>query len=61
MPALLAAALLMGITSVLGGMEVVKTHDTLYAINRLVSLAATGIFCNPANGSLLFCCKEIWW
>ena len=34
----------MGITSVLGGMEVVKTHDTLYAINRLVSLAATGIF-----------------
>lgn len=44
MPALLAAALLMGITSVLGGMEVVKTHDTLYAINRLVSLAATGIF-----------------
>ena len=44
MPALLAAALLMGITSVLGGMEVVKTHDTLYAINRLVSLASTGIF-----------------
>ena len=44
MPALLAAALLMGITSVLGGMEVVKTHDTLYAINRLVSLAANGIF-----------------
>ena len=29
MPALLAAALLMGITSVLGGLEVVKTHDTL--------------------------------
>ena len=44
MPALLAAALLMGITSVLGGMEVVKTHDTLYAINKLVSLAANGIF-----------------
>ena len=44
MPALLAAALLMGITSVLGGLEVVKTHDTLYAINRLVSLASTGIF-----------------
>ena len=34
----------MGITSVLGGLEVVKTHDTLYAINRLVSLASTGIF-----------------
>ena len=44
MPALLATALLMGITSVLGGLEVVKTHDTLYAINRLVSLASTGIF-----------------
>lgn len=44
MPALLAAALLMGITSVLGGLEVVKTHDTLYAINRLVSLASNGIF-----------------
>lgn len=44
MPALLAAALLMGITSVLGGLEVVKTHDTLYAINKLVSLASNGIF-----------------
>ena len=43
-PALLATALLMGITSVLGGMEIVKTNDTLYAINRLVSLAANGIF-----------------
>ena len=41
---IIAAALLMGITSVLGGLEVVKTHDTLYAINRLVSLASTGIF-----------------
>lgn len=44
MPALLAAALLMGITSVLGGLEVVQKHDTLYAINRLVSLASNGIF-----------------
>lgn len=50
MPALLAAALLMGITSVLGGLEVVKTHDTLYAINRLVSLASYGIFA-PSQGS----------
>lgn len=44
MPALLAAALLMGITSVFGGLEVVQKHDTLYAINRLVSLASNGIF-----------------
>lgn len=44
MPALLAAALLMGITSVLGGLEIVQTHDTLYALNRLVSLASNGIF-----------------
>lgn len=44
MPALLAAALLMGITSVLGGLEVVKKYDTLYSINRLVSLASNGIF-----------------
>lgn len=44
MPAILAAALLMGITGVLGNLEVVKTHDTLYAVNRLASLASNGIF-----------------
>lgn len=44
MPAILAAALLMGITGVLGNLEVVKNHDTLYAINKLASLASTGIF-----------------
>lgn len=44
MPAILAAALLMGITGVLGNLDVVKNHDTLYAINKLASLASTGIF-----------------
>ena len=44
MPAILAAALLMGITGVLGNLEVVKSHDSLYAINKLASLASTGIF-----------------
>lgn len=44
MPAILAAALLMGITGVLGNLEVVKSHDSLYAVNKLASLASTGIF-----------------
>ncbi|MFR2835455.1 MAG: PTS transporter subunit EIIC [[Clostridium] nexile] len=44
MPALFAAALLMGLTGVLGGLEVVQKYDTLYAINKLVSLASNGIF-----------------
>ena len=60
MPALLAAALLMGITSVLGGLEVVKTHDTLYAINRLVSLASTGIFAILPMAVCYSAVKKIW-
>lgn len=44
MPAILAAALLMGITGVLGNLDVVKNSDNLYAINKLASLASTGIF-----------------
>lgn len=44
MPALLAAALLMGLTGVLGGFDIVQENATLYAINKLVSLASTGIF-----------------
>ena len=34
----------MGLTGVLGGLEVVQKYDTLYAINKLVSLASNGIF-----------------
>ncbi len=44
MPAILAAALLMGITGVLGNLEVVKNNDSLYAINKLANLASNGIF-----------------
>ena len=43
-PAILAAALLMGITGVLSNYPIVKENETLYAINRLASLASTGIF-----------------
>lgn len=43
-PAILAAALLMGITGVLSNYPIVKGNETLYAINRLASLASTGIF-----------------
>ena len=55
MPALLAAALLMGITSVLGGLEVVKTHDTLDRKSVVYRY-----LCNPSNGSMLFSRKKIW-
>lgn len=44
MPAILAAALLMGITGVLNGLDVVQNTPSLYALNRLASLASTGIF-----------------
>lgn len=44
MPGILAAALLMGITGVLGNWDVVKNNETLYAINKLASLASNGIF-----------------
>ena len=40
-PAILAAALLMGITGVLSNYPIVKENETLYAINRLASLAST--------------------
>ena len=43
-PAILAAALLMGVTGILGNFDIVKENQTLYAINRLASLASTGIF-----------------
>lgn len=43
-PAILAAALLMGLTGVLGNLEIVKNNEGLYAVNKLVSLASNGIF-----------------
>lgn len=43
-PGILAAALLMGITGVLGKWDVVTNNETLFAINKLASIAANGIF-----------------
>lgn len=44
MPGILAAALLSGLTGVLSQWSVVESNDTPFAINKLVSLAANGIF-----------------
>ena len=44
MPAILAAALLMGLTGVLGKWDLVINNETLYGINRLANLASVGIF-----------------
>ncbi len=43
-PAILAAAILMGLTNVLAKWDIVTTNSFLYAINRLASLASTAIF-----------------
>jgi len=43
-PAILAAAILLGVTGFLANFEAVKTNQTLYAINRLSNLASIGIF-----------------
>lgn len=43
-PAILAAAILLGVTGFLANFEAVKTNQTLYAINRLSNLASVGIF-----------------
>ena len=44
MPGILAAALLSGLTGVLSQWDVVESNATLFAINKLVSLASNGIF-----------------
>ena len=44
MPGILAAALLSGLTGVLNQWDVVEGNATLFAINKLVSLASNGIF-----------------
>lgn len=44
MPGILAAALLSGLTGVLSQWDVVQNNATLFGINKLVSLAANGIF-----------------
>ncbi len=44
MPGILAAALLLALTGVLNNLEFVQNNATLYAINRLVTIASAGIF-----------------
>ena len=44
MPGILAAALLSGLTGVLSQWDVVESNATLFALNKLVSLASNGIF-----------------
>ncbi len=44
MPGILAAALLLGLTGVLNNLEFVQNNETLYAINRLLTIASAGIF-----------------
>lgn len=44
MPGILAAALLTGISGVLGNFEFVENNETLFAINKLINIASGAIF-----------------
>ena len=44
MPGILAAALLTGLSGVLGNLEFVQNIETLYGINRLINIASGAIF-----------------
>ena len=44
MPGILAAALLTGLSGVLGNLEFVQNIETLYSINRLINIASGAIF-----------------
>lgn len=44
MPGILAAALLTGLSGVLGNFGIVKENDTLYGINRLINISSGAIF-----------------
>lgn len=44
MPGILAAALLTGLSGVLGNLEVVQANDTLFGINRLINISSSAIF-----------------
>lgn len=44
MPGILAAALLTGLSSVLGNLEFVENNDTLYGISTLINIASGAIF-----------------
>ena len=61
-PAILAAAILLGVTGFLANFEAVKTNQTLYAINRLAFLASVGIFAVlPMVVVYLLSNEKIWW
>ena len=44
MPGILAAALLTGLSGVLGNLEIVQNNETLYGINTLINIASGAIF-----------------
>lgn len=44
MPGILAAALLTGLSGVLGNLEIVQNIETLYGLNTLISIASGAIF-----------------
>lgn len=44
MPGILAAALLTGLSGVLGNLEIVQSNDTLFGINRLINISSSAIF-----------------
>lgn len=44
MPGILAAALLTGLSGVLGNLEVVQQNETLYGLNTLINIASGAIF-----------------
>ncbi len=44
MPGILAAALLTGLSGVLGNLEFVKANETLFGINRLINISSGAIF-----------------
>ena len=44
MPGILAAALLTGLSGVLGNLDFVKANETLYGINRLINISSGAIF-----------------
>ena len=44
MPGILAAALLTGLSSVLGNIEFVQNNDTLYGLSRLINISSGAIF-----------------
>ena len=44
MPGILAAALLTGLSSVLGNIDLVQNNDTLYGLSRLINISSGAIF-----------------